>query len=120
MYAYPRPRRSGPLELPSRGCHRIRAIRRLGCLLAGGLLAFRAVSPTAFTYRALPPSGSYEYCARRQQPSRLRCAAPSSAVHQRRAAGSLLAPSSGRDIAPQAPTPRPAYTHPKRTRPDER
>jgi len=119
MYAHPRPRRGGgPLRLPSGGCHRIRTIRRFGCRLAGGLLAFRAISSTAFAYRVLAPSGSYGYCAQRPpRSSRLRCAAPCSAVHQRRAAGSLLAPSSGMEIAPQTPSPHPACTYPKRTQP---
>ena len=49
---------SGPLRVPIGGCHRIRVIRRLGCILAGGLLAFSAMSPTAFAYPVPPPSGS--------------------------------------------------------------
>jgi hypothetical protein len=46
---------SRPLRVPIAGCHRIRAIRGLGCILAGGLLAFSAMSPTAFAYRVPPP-----------------------------------------------------------------
>ena len=56
MYAHPRPRRGQPpAPSPIAGCQRIRAIPGLGCILAGGLLAFSAMSPTAFAYRVPPP-----------------------------------------------------------------
>ena len=115
MCSHPRPRHGGPCRLPSGGCHSIRTIRRLGCLLAGGLVVSRAISSTAFAHPVPPPGGNYGYCARRpHRSSRLRCAAPYSAAHQHRAAGSVPALSSGMEMAPQTPSPRPGVHGPEK------